>query len=332
MLGEITFEQIHENYWFGAYGEFRVVMDKSNGFVNATKLCSSGGKHFYNWSSNTSSKQLMQTLQNLIDASNGEVLDNAHDLSKTPVNASRQFYSGVCKYIETAGRTAADRIISGTYVHPDLVPSVAGWLSPMFQLKANKIVNMCLLEEWKTKLQASEQSALQLLQSLQQSQLDMADKIEQNNELETVIGEWCSVVDFKTEMIQVKEQAIEKLEETVGNQISERQVWASTHSFTLMKLNGESSRYPYYGIRCQSRAVCSAIKKLRRKFPNSEVLYQQRKVPNAINLFSRLKSQKAIEANRNFCNPLCNEKELIHLLSNLCGTQYPASNPAPHNQ
>src|SRR5437773_7937310 len=184
MLSEMTFEQIHENYWFGAYGEFRVVMDKSNGFVNATKLCSSGGKHFYNWSSNASSKQLMQTLQNLINASNGEAVENTLDLPKTSVESSRQFYKGVCKYVETEGRTAADRIISGTYIHPDLVPSVAGWLSPVFQLKANKIVNMHLLEEWKTKLQASEQSAVQLLQSLQLSQRCLNDKIEENSELE----------------------------------------------------------------------------------------------------------------------------------------------------
>ena len=46
MLGEISFELIKDNYHYGYYGPFRVVMDKANGHVNATKLCRLGGKKF----------------------------------------------------------------------------------------------------------------------------------------------------------------------------------------------------------------------------------------------------------------------------------------------
>ena len=332
MLGEISFELIKDNFHYGYYGPFRVVVDKANGHVNATKLCRLGGKKFKDWVRLKSSHHLIEALeqdmalQNTQDnskISNFTLADGLEHICSTP--------SPTCiKFIES-NRTETDRLISGTYCHPLLIPHIACWVSPIFALQVSKIVNYYMEEEWRTKLQASEQSAAQLLQSFQLSQCYLNDKIAENKELETVVGEWSQAVDYKNEMIQVKDQAIEKLEEAVSDQISERQAWASTHSFTLMKLNGESSRYPYYGIRCQSRAVCSAIKKLRRKFPNSEVIYQQRKVPNAINLFSRLKSHRAIEANRNFCNPTCSEKELVHLLSNLCGTQYPASNAAPHN-
>src|SRR5271156_6697052 len=80
-----------------------------------------------------------------------------------------QIWREVCKYIQTENKTDTDRLISGTYIHPDLVPSVAGWISPLFQLKANRVVNGYIMEEWKAKLDASELNANHLLLQLQTS-------------------------------------------------------------------------------------------------------------------------------------------------------------------
>ena len=77
--------------------------------------------------------------------------------------------------------------------------------------------------------------------------------------------------------------------------------------------------------------MSGTINKLRRKFVSAEVVYQQRKVPNAINLYSRLKEQKLVKHTHNFCSPLCTEHQLLYHLNSLCGTQHPASNPAPFN-
>ena len=61
-LAGIAFEQIQDNYWYGVLGEFRVVMMKDSGFVNATKMCNDGGQRFDNWSRLKSSTQLMAAL------------------------------------------------------------------------------------------------------------------------------------------------------------------------------------------------------------------------------------------------------------------------------
>src|SRR5438477_8486842 len=63
MLGEVAFEQIQDNYWYGAYGPFRVVMMKDTGYINATKMCSSGGKNFWDWSRLKGSTELINTLE-----------------------------------------------------------------------------------------------------------------------------------------------------------------------------------------------------------------------------------------------------------------------------
>ena len=75
MLSDIAFEQIEGNFWYAAYGPFRVIMMKDNGYVNATKLCSSGGKEYKDWIRNKNGQQLVQALKRNM------VLENTHELT-----------------------------------------------------------------------------------------------------------------------------------------------------------------------------------------------------------------------------------------------------------
>src|SRR5271156_2326733 len=63
MLSDIAFEQIEGNFWYAAYGPFRVVMMKDTGYINASKLCSSGGKKYESWSRLQSSQQLINAVE-----------------------------------------------------------------------------------------------------------------------------------------------------------------------------------------------------------------------------------------------------------------------------
>ena len=76
MLGEISFELIKDSYHYGYYGPFRVVVDKANGHVNATKLCRLGGKKFKDWVRLKSSHHLIEALEQDM------VLQNTQDNSK----------------------------------------------------------------------------------------------------------------------------------------------------------------------------------------------------------------------------------------------------------
>ena len=67
---KVCFEQIRDNYWYGAYGDFRVVMMKDNGWVNVTKMCKDGGKRFDNWIRLDGSKELVATLERLLASEN----------------------------------------------------------------------------------------------------------------------------------------------------------------------------------------------------------------------------------------------------------------------
>jgi hypothetical protein len=320
MLSEIGFTQIRDSFYYGYYGQFRVVVDKQDGYVNATKLCSDGGKQFYHWKESKVSKELVSTLYQY-------KFQQAIDLDETQEPWSLSSYSPVkevVRLVQTNNDNDPERAISGTYVHPLLVPHIACWVSPSFALKAASIINFFIVEEWRARLQASQQATTQLLTNLHQSQLTLEDA---HQMVATSEQQNKSLHDE----VQVKQEVVGLLEEQVGERTRERQLWSKTHSFTMLKLNDENSAHSFYVIRCQGRSVGTAIRKLRRKHTGAEVIYQQKQVPNAVNLYTRLKAQRVVQHKNNYCSPICSPQQLLYHLNSLCGTNYPSSNPAPLN-
>src|SRR3977135_738164 len=69
---DVCFEQIKDDYWFGAYEEFRVILNKKTGYLNATKMCTSAKKELYGWTRQKGMHELNQTLQDTL------ALENIH--------------------------------------------------------------------------------------------------------------------------------------------------------------------------------------------------------------------------------------------------------------
>src|SRR3981189_1188204 len=155
MLSEIAFEQIDGNFWYAAYGPFRVVMMKDTGYINATKLCSSGGKKYSKWSRLNSSHELIQALENKW------ALENTHGPSASTLqNGNDQIFafpSPPCKSVQTLNETEVDRLKSGTYCHPLLIPHIACWVSPDFALLVSELVNSYIVMEYTGHLAAAKQ-------------------------------------------------------------------------------------------------------------------------------------------------------------------------------
>src|SRR3981189_288275 len=154
MLSEIAFEEIEGNYWYGAYGEFRVIMMKDNGYINATKMCSSGGKEYFRWRRLQSSAELIQALERNMALENTQVTS-----ASTLEDANHQIWrlaSPPCIFVKTDNNTPTDQLKSGTYCHPVLIPHIACWVSVDFALKVSKVVNGYIAQEYKSKVGALE--------------------------------------------------------------------------------------------------------------------------------------------------------------------------------
>ena len=117
-LSRVLFEHINEKYSKAKYGDFDVIMDIKTGYINATKLCAHGGKRFDNWIRNDASKELMKEFEDTINIS-----------LETPLKISILVNGGNYGYVK------------GTYVHPDLIPHIASWVSTKFAFKVSKIIN-----------------------------------------------------------------------------------------------------------------------------------------------------------------------------------------------
>src|SRR3984957_8790861 len=101
MISDLAFEQISGKYYYAAYGPFRVIMDKSNGYINASKMCSSGGKDYNDWSRLKSSHDLIQTLETTMALENTH--GNSQNLDLTLRDGVAQIWatqSSPCKLIQ----------------------------------------------------------------------------------------------------------------------------------------------------------------------------------------------------------------------------------------
>src|SRR6202020_3001434 len=114
----------------------------------------SGDKKFKDWPRLKGSQVLIQTLQTFLSEKVLSHTNSNSDLTLEKTEA--QICASVippCISINNGNKTDVEQLISGTYAHPLLIPSIAGWISPEFQIKANRVVNEYILREYKRELQ-----------------------------------------------------------------------------------------------------------------------------------------------------------------------------------
>ena len=128
-LIDVCYEQIKDNFWYGIFGDFRLIVDKSSGYFNATKLCASGGKRFDNWLQKKHSKNLLKYYQNLASL-------NSRRLNST-------------YFVEPIGTNPVDLLISGTYVREELILNISCWISNEFYDKCCKIIRDFYVQDYK---------------------------------------------------------------------------------------------------------------------------------------------------------------------------------------
>jgi hypothetical protein len=120
-LNDVCFERIRDTFYYGMFGEFKLVVDKSTGCFNATKLCTDGGKQFKNWSRLEKSKRLIEYYES---------------------ESSRSHLSGCHDFYEVSGGNNSDAFskTTGQYVRKELILDIASWVSVEFYDKCNQII------------------------------------------------------------------------------------------------------------------------------------------------------------------------------------------------
>lgn len=128
-------EKINENYSFGKYGDFKIVIHNESGYVNGTQLL----------------KQALLSENTIRLRINKKNIDNAkvdhwYSLKSTSELLEMVAYEESLKVEQLRfniheKQKKGEEEIRGTYIHPTLINSLATWMSPCYAIKINKLIN-----------------------------------------------------------------------------------------------------------------------------------------------------------------------------------------------
>lgn len=116
-LNIMCYQCIKDSFYYGKFGDFKIVVDKDTGYFNATKLCEQGGKEYNVWT-------CLDTTKNM--------------LSYYYENRLGDMYIGYV--IEGNDEDKLAKRITGTYLPKELFLNIASWISFDFYDKCNNII------------------------------------------------------------------------------------------------------------------------------------------------------------------------------------------------
>ncbi len=279
-ITKLEYEKIDNVYSKAKYADFDVTMNMETGYINATKLCNDGGKKFFKWNENAGNKELIKYFEENHGSPNLE----GH------------------KY-EVRNGTKCNNI-NGTYVHPDLIPHIASWVSPAFAYKVSKIVNNFLIKEKEDEIRKLSGDKCKLQQMLEEANIErreaekraekmLQDMIDQNDRTHAKLDDTKKTLDkaevdnhkIKTTLNRV-EARVEKIVEEVVPPTKQ----ISLHEqFGIMKLNDKSGKYQYKVYCTQARNVGTAKYSILKAYPKAELFLEIKPNANAKNFLHKLK-------------------------------------------
>ncbi len=150
-MSECVYEHIKDTFYYGLFGDFKLVIDKNTGYFNATKLCKVGNKKFNDWSRLEKSKNMVEYYQPRYGISRiGYEIKGNNDL--------------------------LNKQVTGTYVPKELILDIASWISIEFYDKCNNIIINYFVNEFK------KMDKIKLQEKIKEVEESMAKLTVENND------------------------------------------------------------------------------------------------------------------------------------------------------
>ena len=232
-LKNVCYRQINANYYYGLFGDFRLIIDKSFEYFNATKLCLDGGKQLRYWARTKEAKKLVEFYEK--EVSSEESTSDAEDLST--VRSAYYFVGG-------------NHDASGTYVRKELLLAIGSWISLQFYHKCFRILEDYFISKYK----------------------ENAKNLEAN----------LKKVEQRTHQLKMDNMKLKK------GYVKPTRKRGNDNFFLILKKNN-SELYPFYILRTQKCRLNNSLGNLRKRYPDMEIIYGPKTVPNSINIHHRIK-------------------------------------------
>ena len=286
-LNDICYEHIIDSFSYGLYGDFNLIIDRSTGCFNATKLCTKGGKHFYHWTQSKRTKELIELVRQRIQKSN----PNAQ----------------ILYVVEGTKNDTYNKIVSGTYVREEFILDIALWISREFYFNALQIVTSYFANEYSEKYKNDIE---ELKRKYEENETKFIELAQKNNELEQKNN------DLSRKNIELKRinQKYQDVEEDISPKTLNQ---SKRNTFILFDKCMPDEIYKYSVKRIQSGSKIKILKDLRKKYPTLKILFQIDYNPNSINFFNLAKENlKDVKYYRNDVR-LLNKYTIEHFICDL---------------
>ena len=275
-LSDCIYEHITQSFYYGLFGDFKLVIDTKTGYFNATKLCIEGGKHFRQWKVLEKSKRMIKFFDSRRQNSDAYEVDGYN-------------------------KNNIEKQITGTYVPKELILDIASWISIEFYDKCNKVIINYFVNEFKKMDQTDLQNKIKEVEerlTLEYEEVIKVkdDKIDELMNMMRSLGiSLEEVKDQNDELLNRNkglEKNVKKVQRKLGIAVEDRAPLPEQESkrerFVLLKLN-DDEYYPYYTIRAQNDYTKRKLKTKLKHFPNLEVLLDFKCSPNSKTLYTRIK-------------------------------------------
>ena len=190
----------------------------------------------------------------------------------------------------------------GTYVHLDLIPHIACWISASFALKVSKIVNEYRIKEANSKLQQKDQeieqkdNQIEELKAMMQAILkDTGNLLKRNDNLEAKVIDLTDEISKLSLDNEITHEMLDNVQNDLETIIEDRVVRPKDESMlnTVViyesKDQGENKFYIFRVQKCRLKAALKTL--LLIKNPNAEKFDEIEYNPNAVNYYTRFKQE-----------------------------------------
>ncbi|AVL95229.1 KilA N-domain protein [Moumouvirus australiensis] len=274
-IRNIIFERINEEYYWGKYGDFEVIMD-SDGYINVTKLCSEartkkgGKKEFRQWKLTSEAKELMDEISELVGIPTGQLL--------------------------TQNLKNKENIIRGTYAHPQLVPHIASWASAKFGARVSIIVNEYFAKEMFEKhqnlIKKKDDKIDRLSKKIDEQTKTMKKQSKTMKKQDKKIKK---LLEQGNEVLGYAKDTNRKINVVVNERVPLSDEPKNEESFYIVRNNDKPSKkrdtYDYKAIRITNKSKSTTMSKYYRNHPNGKVILKIKYTPNAKHLWNACKEK-----------------------------------------
>ncbi len=309
-----SIEGTNGQFSFGKYGDFSVIIMNKNGYICAKNIITEAIKYenelrlqrnrkpiqrkdFNDWKQNIDVLELYNTLK---------------DETGIPVSSLED---------ECNINLPAFNYLKGKYIHPDLVNSLAMWVSSSYALKINRIINGIFIQKkkdkWQQLIKEKDNHILELVKETKAQTLKINNLLQlaekQNIKIDYMHG------DIKG-IINIGESIAEALPPT--QKIQKKELLMIIKFETI----DDNNIYKYMAIKRQSRSVITTLNKIEKIRPHFKEIYCSDLYTNAQYIWNRIKEDLAKSEQISFKYSSFNlinfsEIALIYKINNLINSQ-----------